>query len=213
MIKGIDVSKWNCKYAIDFNKVKASGYEFVYVKHSQGVDSIDNKFVENFTNAKKAGLKVGLYHFASLNDPNEKEDAKKEAEFFLKTTKDIKVDLLPVIDVETNEVNLNKSEVEQWIETYCEILNWKCVLYSSAGFLNSYLNPTHRLGRLPLWLSGYPLDRNNNYVLDSTFEKLKLPKPPIGWNDWIMWQWTAKGSVNGISGQVDLNVVKTLPLI
>lgn len=211
MIKGIDVSKWNSE--IDWKVIKDNAYEFVYIKHSQGIGSVDKKFEENFNNAKKAGLKVGLYHFASLNDSDEVKDAKAEAEFFLKATKNIKADLLPVVDIETNEVNLTQSEVEQWIQTYYDTLGGKCVLYSGSWFLNANLNPNHRLGKIPLWLSSYPFDKKDAIVNDSTIIKLKWPKPPIGWSDWIIWQWSGKGTLKGIKGLVDLNLAKSLPLI
>lgn len=211
MIKGIDVSKHNGE--IDFYKVLQAGYEFVYLKVSQGVGYLDPKFHDNFERARRAGLKIGFYHFASLNDQDEVKDATEEAKFFLKSISGLHFDLLPMLDVETNEVSLTKSEVEMWIRTFHEYLEGKCILYSSAGFLNSYLNAEHRLGNIPLWLSGYPLDRNNASVNESIGVTLKTPKPPIGWNDWMIWQWTGKGSVPGINGSADLNLAKTLPLV
>lgn len=211
MIKGIDVSVHNP--SIDWAKIKENGCEFVYIKHSQGVGAVDKMFLDHYYNAKHAGLKVGLYHFASLNNPDEVQDAKNEAEFFLKTTKDIKADLLPVVDVETNEVNLTASEVEQWIQTYYDAMGGKCILYSGSWFLNANLHSTHKLGKIPLWLSSYPLDRNTSTITDSLSSKLKMPKPPIGWNDWIIWQWTGKGTLEGSKGILDLNLAKSLPFI
>jgi len=210
MIKGIDVSVHNPK--IDWVKVKQAGYEFAYIKHSQGVNAVDKRFSDNFLAAKAVGLKVGLYHFASLNDPDEVKDAKAEANFFLQSTVNVKADLLPVLDVETNEVNLTPSEVEQWIQTYYETLNGHCVLYSGSWFLNANLYPTHKLGKIPLWLSSYPLDRSTTTITDAMSAKLKTPKPPIGWDDYWMWQWTGKGTLDGVKGIVDLNIAKTLPI-
>lgn len=204
MIKGIDVSKHNGK--IDWAKVKANGYEFVYIKHSQGVGALDPKFSDHFQAAKAAGFKVGLYHFASLNSPDEVADAKAEAEYFLKQTSNVKADLLPVIDVETNEVNLTPSEVEQWIQTYYDAMGGKVILYSGSWFLNSNLHSNHKLGNIPLWLSSYPFDRTQSVVTDELIPKLKQPKPPIGWTHYDVWQWTGKGTLDGVKGLVDLNI-------
>lgn len=208
MIKGIDLSVH--QPIVDWAKVKSQGYDFVYIKHSQGVGFVDKMFPVHFTNAKNAGLKVGLYHFASLNSQDEVTDAKQEADFFLSHSKHVDYDLLPVIDVETNEVNLTPSEVEQWIQTYCDTLGGNCVLYSSAGFLNSNLHSTHKLGKIPLWLSSYPLDRNTPKITDAVVDKLKWPKPPVGWMDYAVWQYTGKGTLDGVNGIVDLNIAKNL---
>ena len=62
-IKGIDISHWNGD--IDFNKVKASGIEFVIIK-AGGSDRgfyTDPKFKDNYEKAKAAGLFVGAYYF------------------------------------------------------------------------------------------------------------------------------------------------------
>ena len=63
MIMGIDISHWQGN--IDFNKVKASGIDFVIIK-AGGSDKgfyKDPKFEENYKKAKEAGLKVGAYYF------------------------------------------------------------------------------------------------------------------------------------------------------
>lgn len=210
MIKGLDVSVHNP--TVDWGKLKKAGFEFAYIKHSQGVGAVDKMFAIHFSNAKAAGLKVGLYHFATLNNLDEVTDAKAEAEFFLNQTKHVDADLLPVIDVETNEVSLTPAEVEAWIETYYKALGEKCILYSGSWFLNANLAPTHKLGRIPLWLSSYPLDKNTEVITDNLVDKLRQPKPSVGWSDWQIWQWTGKGTVDGVKGIVDLNLAKTLPL-
>ena len=66
-MKGIDVSHWNS--TIDFNKVKADGYDFVIIK-AGGSDAgfyQDSKFKSNYIAAKRAGLEVGAYYFVGKN--------------------------------------------------------------------------------------------------------------------------------------------------
>ena len=64
-IAGIDVSKHNGD--IDFNQVRDDDYQFVYIKASEGMTYKDDAFDRNYRAARKAGLKVGAYHFFRKN--------------------------------------------------------------------------------------------------------------------------------------------------
>ncbi len=75
--QGIDVSNW--QGYIDYNQVKNSGIEIVYIKASQGTDIKDRYFDINYQNAKANGLKVGFYHFLTATNV---EQANQEAVFF-----------------------------------------------------------------------------------------------------------------------------------
>ncbi len=66
------------------------------------------------------------------------------------------------------------------------------VLYSYAPFLNDHLPANHQLGNIPLWIAQY----RNTLTL------------PTGWSTYWAWQYTDKGTVNGISSVVDLNKTK-----
>lgn len=57
MIKGIDVSVYQQK--VDFEKVKKSGIEFVIIRGAIGTRK-DTMFESHYSDAKNAGLKVGL---------------------------------------------------------------------------------------------------------------------------------------------------------
>ena len=57
MIKGIDVSVYQQK--VDFEKVKKSGIEFVIIRGAIGTEK-DTMFESHYSDAKNAGLKVGL---------------------------------------------------------------------------------------------------------------------------------------------------------
>lgn len=74
---GIDVSNW--QGYIDYEQVKKSGIEVVYMKASQGTTFKDPYFETNYTNAKANGLKVGFYHFLTATTV---EQANEEARFF-----------------------------------------------------------------------------------------------------------------------------------
>lgn len=171
----------------------------VYIKASQGVGYVDAAMKYNASEAHKAGLKVGYYHYATLNTPNAALDAKQEARYFIDTIgKAVKPDLPLVLDIEENKANLSAMDVWTWITTFfneLEEMGFKdYALYSYTPFLNASLPNNHKLGHIKLWLAAYV-----NKV---------TPILPHGWDSWWLWQYSAHGRVNGVSKFVDVN--KTL---
>lgn len=68
-VRGIDISAHNG--VIDFDKVRNAGYDFALVKATEGTDFKDTMFVSNIHNARKAGMKVGAYHFFRFDTDGE----------------------------------------------------------------------------------------------------------------------------------------------
>jgi len=193
---GIDTSHHND--VIDWKAVAKDpqGVSFAYLKATEGTGYIDPKFYTNAQNAANAGLKIGFYHFATLNTDNVVPDAKAEAAFFMASiAKAPKTELPLVLDIETNKAGLDKEEVLVWINTFfaeLEKAGFKDpVLYSYTPFLNSNLPPKHGLGNRRLWLAAYV--------------NKQVPLLPNGWKDYWLWQYTAKGTIPGIKTTVDLN--------
>lgn len=190
----IDVSHHQGK--IDWVKVVNSSFkpEGVFIKVSEGIGYNDPNLKINSTGAKSAGLKIGYYHFASLNDKNTLIDSKKEAQFFINSIKNLpKNDYPLVLDIEENKGKLSKSEVLIWINTFFYELAQNgytdYILYSYSPFLNENLPINHKLGTVKLWIADYT-------------EPLVLPK---GWTKQWLWQYTQNGKIQGISTPVDLN--------
>lgn len=197
LIYGIDLSHNNG--TINWTKVKAATpiISFAYIKATQGVGYKDPMTVTNATGAAQAGIKIGYYHFASLNNVLDiAGDAASEANYFdsiLKTLPPFQ--LMPVLDIETNEKNLNTQQVQQWINSFLSTLHAlghaNVMLYSYKPFFDANLPANHPFGNLPLWLAQY---RN-----------VAAPSLPVGWNKFTVWQYTDKGTVSGINGNVDMN--------
>lgn len=81
---GIDVSWHNQK--IDWPTVAGNkNIGFAFMKATEGTSVVDKTLAYNATEAKKAGLKTGYYHFGTLNQSGVAADAKAEADFFLNT--------------------------------------------------------------------------------------------------------------------------------
>ena len=91
---GIDVSKHQGK--IDWEEVaKDKNIQFVYIKATEGRTMLDRRYRENITGARKAGLKVGSYHFFTS-----RRSARDQFENFRSHLNRSEQDLIPMVDVE-----------------------------------------------------------------------------------------------------------------
>lgn len=185
--------KIDWKSVATHNTPKVDG---VILKTSTGVGGLDPRVLYNATEARKYGLKVGYYHYCSLNDENELDDAQKEAKWFIQVLKTLPTPDLPVVlDIEDPQIlpSLDKLEILNWIKTFfqtLEVNGYKnYVLYSYKPFLETHLPANHGLGNIPLWIAQYR-------------QTLTLP---VGWSSYWLWQFSDKGNIFGISGPVDLN--------
>lgn len=197
MERGIDCSENNG--IIDWDKLAHNNPSFtptfVYIKATEGVGFTDKYLYSNAIKAKQQGLKIGYYHFASLNSLNVVEDAKKEVNYFLQTiSKSVPSDLPLVLDIETNAAKLSKDQVLLYINTFInelKLVGKEAVLYSYAPFLDANLPLNHNLSNIKLWIAAY-----------TTEEHLKLPH---GWSAYYIWQFMSTGKLEGIHTDVDLN--------
>ncbi len=183
-IIGIDISKHNDK--IDFNTLKADSLNFVFIKATEGNNYKDPMFESNYSNAKEIGLKVGAYHFFRFG-----KDGTVQAYNFLKSVKGKHIDLPLVIDVEewSNDIWVSKKKAIARLDAMVKCLesnNYKVMIYTNKDGFHKYIenNFTH----LPLWLC--------------TFQ---YPQKITNYN-WTFLQYSHWGQVDGIKGDVDLNV-------
>lgn len=188
MTHGIDVSAWQGK--IDFNKVKKSGYEFVIIKAGGNDDGYytDMYFEANYTNAKKAGLKIGAYYF--VNRDFSAKNAKKLADVFYNIIKNKTFDLPLFIDVETTLTSA-KSTVTTGINIFCDYLQKKG--YNSGVYASAISGFMYRININDLSKNIYKWVASYSY------------KPSAVGSDYCIWQKSSTGRVNGIAGNVDIN--------
>ena len=188
--RGTDVSHWQGD--IRWDLVKKDGISFAYIKATEGVDYQDRQFTKNLKEAKEAGILVGAYHFCT---PLDGRDALNEAEHFISVINNSGgfnlLDLPPVIDIEDSR-GLNKKEITEvvaaWVTRVKKAAGIQPVIYSYSYFIRQYLDES--LCEIPLWLAHY----------DS-----ELPPYCSGWHNWLFLQYTDKGQISGIDGNVDLN--------
>jgi GH25 family lysozyme M1 (1,4-beta-N-acetylmuramidase) len=185
----IDLSSNNLE-PYDFHAVKAAGYTGVIVKVTQGTDFVNPYFAATWPAIKVAGLWRGLYHFcrADLNAPE------AEAAWLLAHLPPLDPYDGVALDYEVLG-NAGAASPSDWV------LRCGIAVEQGIGFAN-----------LLLYLNG---DFARNYLTDPALRRFNLwlaswdiPSIPAGigvWSTIALWQFSATGSVPGISGPVDLS--------
>lgn len=187
-IKGIDISHWNGK--IDFERVKASGIDFVIIK-AGGSDKgfyTDSKFKENYEKAKAAGLYVGAYYFAGKNFRGV-ENGFADAHKFIGILKGLKFDYPVFLDIEAQE-NRYKEEITDATVAFCNMME------SAGYFVGIYASD----------ISGFKDKLNHERIKSYAHWVARYGKEPEVCKEYGIWQYTSKGSVDGIVGSVDMDI-------
>ena len=187
---GIDVSSWQSD--IDFKKVKDSGVEFVIIRigfgHKKGEIIYDNRFSEYLKSAKENGLRVGLYFYSYAKNVKE---SSEQAKWIIEALNGESLDLPIAFDWEIfggfNNYNLSLTDLNLIGETFIKKINsagYEGMLYSSKYYLENMWN----LNEYKTWLAHY---------IDKTNYK----------GEYYIWQLSNTGKVNGIKGDVDLDIL------
>lgn len=186
MLRGIDVSYY--QGTVDWKKVKAAGIDFAILRSSVGDYYTDETFDYNITEAQRAGIKVGVYHYLRANSA---ESARAEAKYFLDIVKQYKPDFPLVVDIEdSRQQKLGIEELTLIADIFCEEVKkagYEPMIYSSASWLNNKLD-TKKLSDYEIWVAHWG-----------------TLKPAYN-GSYGVWQYSCKGRVSGISGAVDLNI-------
>ena len=196
-IKGIDVSEWQGD--IDWQQVKDSGVEFVIIRvggrgTEEGTLYGDERAQEYYEGATAVGLKVGAYIFAQSITV---EEAIEEAEYVLNAVKDWEVQMPLVYDWEyVDEVartaDMDSRTLTDMAKAFCNTIRdagYTPMLYFGRSQSVDLLN-LEELVEYPFWLAMYSTIMDYPYKID-------------------MWQYTDEGTVPGISGNVDMNLLFT----
>jgi lysozyme len=189
-VHGIDVSKYQGD--IDWNAVRASGVKFAWIKATEGGDYVDEKFAQNWAQAKAAGVPRGAYHFAYWCRP-----AVEQAAWFTQNVPNDPSALPPVLDVEWNAASKTCPQHvprDQALATIRTILDTMQTTYGKRPIIYTSIDFYHD-------------------VLDGEFSDYQMwvrsvkdyPAAKYGNLHWNFWQHTAQGQVPGINGYVDRN--------
>ena len=180
---GIDVS--NHQGSIDWDKVaKDENVQFVYIKATEGATYVSPTFEQNIQEARKAGMKVGCYHF--LRATSYIHDQFRN---FIEYCREDEQDLAPLIDIEVKGSWLDE-EVADSVKLFADLLEEyygvRPIIYTGTNFYNKYLSEEFNDG-YELFIAKY--SENEPELIDGT--------------DYTIWQFTDCGEVNGIYTDVD----------
>lgn len=184
--KGIDVSKYQGE--IDWQKVKADGVQFAVIRAGYGreLSQKDPYFEKNYAAAKAVGLQVGAYWYSYADSI---EDAKTEAKTFLEAVKGKTFDLPVYYDVEENaQAQKGKDFVTSVILAFADVVKqagYTVGVYANTNWLTNYID-RDKLGSMSVWKADYREKYDTSIPCD-------------------IHQYTSGGTVNGISGRVDMN--------
>lgn len=185
ILDGIDVSDWQGD--IDFNAVKQSGVDIVYIKAGQGGYE-DAMLESNYAKAKAAGLNIGFYYYLTARTTQE---AAAQATNFADILQGKDTDSLPAMDFESFG-NLNHQEVNEialtFMETLAQATGRTPLIYSDLYNARDLFD--EQLAAYPLWIAEYGASS---------------PGDPGKWDAWVGFQYSSSGSVPGIDGRVDMD--------
>lgn len=168
-VLGVDISHWNT--SVDFVKLKASGYQFVIIKATEGLTYIDPSFSDYWYRAVSAGMIVGTYHFFRSNY-----DGAAQANFHMKTIDPLRQQtkgriIPPCNDVETDDgvdIGIRKSRIAAWNSTVRTAYGVRPLCYSSPYYWNlltldfpldcTGFTAHWTSAAQPLWPVGWPVD-------------------------------------------------------
>lgn len=192
---GIDVSSH--QGIIDWDKVKAAGVEFVFVRlgnrgYGDGKLYEDRFAAENLRGAKKAGLAVGAYVFSQAVSVAE---AEEEAAFALERLEGITLDMPLVFDWEyvsetARTANVSRRTLTDATAAFCrkaEAAGYEAMVYFNVTQARDLLY-LEELTAYKFWLAMY--DTTMAFPCKVDF-----------------WQYTSTGKIDGIAGDVDINMM------
>lgn len=187
-VHGIDVSKYQSTIAweeVKAMRVKDVQMQFAFIKATQNSSGTDPHFKRNWKKAKEAGVIRGAYHFFIASG-----DGKEQAAHFIDKVNLETGDLPPVLDIEQlNGVRPERlrTEAKKWLDAAEEHYGVKPIIYTNVDFYTNYLGED--FDDYPLWAAHY-----------------FSPGVPRIKRDWLFWQHSDQGRVNGIVSKVDFNV-------
>ena len=194
-VKGVDLSKYNG--TVDFTKLNEAGVGFAMLRlasrgYGSGKISLDEKFVEYAQNAQVAGIQIGAYFYSQAVNENE---AVEEANYIVGAISGFNVKYPVAIDIErvsgdeARTDKLTNKERTSIVKMFCDTVKgygYKPIIYASSEML----------------VGGLDLEELQDYDVWLADEKIPTEYP----YRFGMWQYNTKGHIDGITGDIDLDI-------
>ena len=185
-IGGVDVSEYQGD--IDWSVLSNQDIDFAFIKATEGSTYTDEHFSENWENASKTDLRIGAYHFFSLES-----SGRSQAEHFCYTVQATANMLPPVVDVEPygaykDITEKDVSELTDWLTVTEEYYGIKPIIYTTSKWYNKQIKDS------------FP---NYDIWIRSVYSK---PNKDI---EWTFWQYSNRMNLDGYDGEekyIDMNV-------
>jgi lysozyme len=197
-IKGCDISVYQHERdpaghptgtPVDFQKMKAAGIKFAWVRAITLAGGVDAAFMLNWNGLKSVGIPRGAYGFANQFDPIGYASRLHDV---VSATGDMG-ELPPALDYESGQ--LTYSATLSWLQHVEALWGRRPIIYTSKS--KWYV-------AAPPWTSSYPL-----WV--ASWKSAPPPTMPAGWSDWSVWQvgTPAYGLQYGVrSKEIDADVMR-----
>ena len=193
--RGVDVSQY--QEEVDWQQVLESGFDFAFIRigyrgNTTGELYADELAQQHLAGAREAGLDVGVYFYSQAIT---EEEAAEEAQWCLDFLGSTELDLPVVYDWEwvgenVRTANMDRRTLTRCAQTFCGIID--AAGYRSMLYFNSHMSrdllDLKTLRNLPFWFAQYRDAMDFEYKVD-------------------FWQYTETGTVPGIEGKVDINLM------
>ncbi len=193
--RGLDVSAY--QKDIDWDQVRNAGFDFAFVRigyrgYSVGEIFADSLARENLAGAKAAGLDVGVYFYAQAVSV---EEAAEEARWCLDFLAGEPLDLPVVydwewVDHDARTGQIDKATLTECAKAFCEAIDaggYEPMIYFNSHVARDLLD-LEQLAEYPFWLAQYRDQMDFPYQVD-------------------VWQYTEEGTVPGVKGDVDIDLM------
>ena len=189
--QGIDVSEHQGR--IDWNAVKASGIDFAILRVGFGAPSwggrVDYQFNRNISECERLGIPYGVYIYSYAFDNQQAAD---EASMVIDCLSGHNPRLPVYYDLEDKTIIADgrQSGIASRAQIFCNKISsagYKPGIYANLNWFNNILtDPVFKSGSWDHWIAQY--NSQCHYTGSYSF-----------------WQYTSRGKVSGISGNVDMN--------
>lgn len=187
-VKGIDVSEFQTN--VNWDKVKQDGIKFAIIRCGYGMNNSsqdDIEFERNIKECERLNIPFGIYLISYANTIAK---AKSEAEHVLRLVKGHNASLGLWYDIEDNKTSgkVSKKTLTNIINTFCNSIKgagYKVGIYASLNWLDNKIEKQIKED-YPIWVAQY-------------YSKCEYE------GEYVIWQYTSSGVVDGITGNVDMN--------
>lgn len=188
LVRGVDLSHHNP--IIDWKEIKdRNNISFVYLKATGGVKHVDRNYPYNYKSARQNNIKTGSYHFYLFGASGE-----EQAKHFIRSMKYVSGDLYPAIDVEHSNDNIYSKDTAYINRVVKELQVLENSMFEYFG-----VHPLIYTNR-----DCYKLYIKDNFPQNMVW-MCDLQKEPSYIDNWIIWQFSHKGELDGVVGDIDLN--------